>query len=83
MNKNLVLLLGLSMTLVSTSCFASSDTSPVIACTMEYAPVCGKMSVQCITAPCLPAEQTFGNACMAKAAGATDIIPGECGQSNT
>lgn len=33
------------------------------ACTMEYAPVCGLVAVQCIKAPCPPVPQTFGNAC--------------------
>ncbi len=34
-------------------------------CTMEYAPVCAEVQVQCITAPCYPVQQTFSNACMA------------------
>lgn len=34
-------------------------------CTMEYAPVCGLVEVQCITAPCDPVPETFGNACSA------------------
>ena len=48
------------------------------ACTMEYAPVCGKVAVQCITTPCPAVDQTFGNMCTAQAAGATDITAGEC-----
>jgi hypothetical protein len=36
-----------------------------IACTMEYAPVCGSVQVQCVTSPCNPIRQTFGNSCMA------------------
>lgn len=32
-------------------------------CTMEYAPVCASVAVQCIKAPCEPVEQTFGNRC--------------------
>ena len=48
------------------------------ACTMEYAPVCGKVAVQCITTPCPAVDQTFGNMCTAQAAGATDITTGEC-----
>lgn len=34
-------------------------------CTMQYAPVCAEVQVQCITAPCLPVQETFGNSCMA------------------
>jgi hypothetical protein len=47
-------------------------------CTKEYMPVCGKVAVQCITTPCPAVEQTFGNTCTAQAAGATDIVTGEC-----
>ena len=36
-------------------------------CTMEYAPVCAKVQVQCIKAPCPPIEQTFGNKCQMRA----------------
>lgn len=49
-----------------------------IACTMEYRPVCGEKQVQCITAPCNPVQQTYGNACSAKAAGAKVVYEGEC-----
>lgn len=34
-------------------------------CTMEYAPVCAEVQVQCVKAPCYPAKQTFSNTCMA------------------
>jgi len=34
-------------------------------CTMEYAPVCAQVQVQCIMAPCYPVAETFGNACAA------------------
>jgi hypothetical protein len=34
-------------------------------CTMEYAPVCAEVQVQCIKAPCYSAKQTFGNTCSA------------------
>jgi heat shock protein HslJ len=50
-----------------------------IACTMEYAPVCGSVQVQCITAPCNPIKQTFSNSCMASASNATNVTIGECG----
>ncbi len=34
-------------------------------CTMEYAPVCAKVQVQCIKAPCNTTIETFSNSCMA------------------
>lgn len=37
--------------------------SPI--CTMEYAPVCAKVQVQCIKAPCGSMLETFSNSCMA------------------
>lgn len=57
--------------------FADAATDAV-ACTMEYAPVCATVQVQCIMAPCNPVEQTFSNSCMARAAGATVVSTGEC-----
>lgn len=54
--------------------FASAQTM----CTMQYDPVCGAQPVQCITTPCYPQYQTYGNACMAGAAGAAIIHRGEC-----
>lgn len=33
-------------------------------CTMEYAPVCAKINIQCIKAPCKPIEQTYWNRCI-------------------
>ena len=47
-------------------------------CTREYRPVCGKIQVQCIKAPCPPLDTTFVNKCEAENAGATDIREGEC-----
>jgi hypothetical protein len=34
-------------------------------CTKEYMPVCAKVQVQCIKAPCNPILQTYSNSCMA------------------
>lgn len=54
------------------------DEDPV-ACTMEYAPVCASVAVQCIQAPCPPIEETFGNRCMMDANKlATFLYEGEC-----
>lgn len=47
----------------------SPESKLVEVCTMEYAPVCGLVEVQCITTPCDPVPQTFGNACGACAQG--------------
>ena len=38
-------------------------------CTMEYAPVCGRVEVQCVTEPCDPVPKTFSNGCTACAEG--------------
>jgi len=48
------------------------------ACTMQYDPVCGAKQVQCITAPCYPQYQTYGNSCMMGNDDATLIHRGEC-----
>ncbi|MCE9644024.1 hypothetical protein K8Q93_02160 [Candidatus Parcubacteria bacterium] len=48
------------------------------ACTMQYDPVCGAKQVQCITTPCYPQYQTYGNSCMMGSDGATLIHRGEC-----
>lgn len=57
--------------------FASTAQAQTM-CTMQYDPVCAAQPVQCITTPCYPQYQTFGNSCMAGAAGATIIHKGEC-----
>lgn len=50
-----------------------------VACTMEYAPVCAKVQVQCVTTPCEPVYETFGNACTMNAnKNATFAYNGEC-----
>jgi hypothetical protein len=53
-------------------------TSQATACTMEYAPVCGSVQVQCIMAPCNPIRETFSNSCMARAVNATNVTSGSC-----
>ena len=47
----------------------SPESKLAEACTMEYAPVCGLVEVQCITTPCNPIPETFSNACEACARG--------------
>lgn len=50
-----------------------------VACTKEYKPVCGAKPIVCITTPCDPVQQTYGNKCMAEADGARVIHEGACG----
>ncbi|MCP4522833.1 MAG: hypothetical protein GY828_01305 [Candidatus Gracilibacteria bacterium] len=45
-------------------------------CTMEYAPVCAEVQVQCITTPCFPVQKTFGNTC--SAGNNSVLFSGEC-----
>ncbi len=47
-------------------------------CTMEYAPVCGEISVQCITTPCESIKQTYSNSCNAKMNNAHVLYEGKC-----
>lgn len=48
-------------------------------CTMEYAPVCGLVEVQCITEPCDPVPETFSNGCVACSQGnVISYTPDEC-----
>ena len=47
-------------------------------CSKEYAPVCGEVVVQCVTAPCDPVLETFGNRCMLDLTNATYKYDGEC-----
>ncbi|HEX2792610.1 MAG TPA: hypothetical protein VHO23_02750 [Candidatus Paceibacterota bacterium] len=54
-----------------------------VACTMQYAPVCGAQQVQCVAAPCYPVYHTYGNACVLGAEGGTFIHDGECTADET
>ncbi len=59
--------------------FAPCPGEEPIYCTMEYAPVCASVAIQCVTTPCDPIEQTFGNRCMMNANKlATFLYEGEC-----
>jgi|GEM_PF-4623511 len=58
--------------------YDTNADSPAAVCTMEYAPVCGEIQVQCVKAPCNPVVLTYGNKCMATAAGAKILYEGEC-----
>ena len=49
------------------------------ACIKEYIPVCGLVEVQCVTTPCNPVPQTFGNGCSACATpNVISYTEGEC-----
>ncbi|MFZ2151103.1 MAG: DUF333 domain-containing protein [Candidatus Absconditicoccaceae bacterium] len=71
-------ILGISIfTLIVGFTFAKTNDT---ICTMEYAPVCASVQVQCIKAPCPPIEQTFGNKCQMNANSlAKFLYEGECG----
>jgi len=49
-----------------------------VACTKEYKPVCGSKPIVCITTPCNPIQQTYGNRCEMNADGATFLYEGQC-----
>lgn len=47
-------------------------------CPNVFQPVCGSIPVQCITAPCPPIQQSFANECLARLAGAVEVLDGVC-----
>lgn len=47
-------------------------------CTQEYNPVCGSKPIVCITTPCNPIPQTYGNRCEMNADGAAFLYEGQC-----
>ena len=49
-----------------------------VMCTMEYAPVCWSINVQCIKAPCNPVQETFSNLCEANKRWAFNIKEWTC-----
>lgn len=55
-----------------------TTATPTAACSENYAPVCGKVEVTCVQAPCHPVYETFSNACHAKQANALSITKGAC-----
>ncbi len=86
MNKNLavlaiMMLLGSGCTRQLPSKTKHTDNelpNAGTACSAEYNPVCGRALVNCIAAPCYDVPQTYSNACVANAAKAHMIVPGEC-----
>lgn len=61
----------------------TETTATGVVCTAEYAPVCGEVEVQCVTAPCNPIQETFSNSCHLKARGAKFLHEGECKTDST
>lgn len=61
MKKIFVIFWILTWMLITNSSFAEDDMR---ICTMEYAPVCAKVQIQCIKDPCDPIYETFWNKCM-------------------
>lgn len=52
-------------------------------CTKEYAPVCAKVQVQCVTTPCNPIIETFWNRCeMNNNPNATFLYAWVCSETN-
>jgi len=51
----------------------------VDACTLVYDPVCANVTVECITTPCPPVQETRSNPCMAcKDNGVISYVEGAC-----
>ena len=63
---------------ITEAIFNNKNSKEDTFCIELYKPVCGKIQVQCIRAPCDPVWETFLNDCFAKKAGALEIEEGEC-----
>jgi hypothetical protein len=59
----LLLSLGVPLDLAVTECLP--EQRDVDACIEIYQPVCASVNVQCVTTPCDPVQETFGNSCKA------------------
>lgn len=71
------IILWFAWIIISSSTFAEAKM-----CTMDYSPVCAKVQVQCIKAPCNPVYETFGNKCTMEANSlATYAYDWECSAS--
>jgi hypothetical protein len=60
---DLLISLGSPLDLAVTECLP--EQRDVAACIEIYQPVCGTVNVQCVSAPCDPAQETFANSCKA------------------
>lgn len=77
MKKIIFLVIGLTLVVVAGFYFSRLrnrvPTAPIITCATPrrkadvcadvYAPVCAKINIQCIKAPCNPIRQTFQSGC--------------------
>ncbi len=78
-----IFLQALFVGLVVVALPVSAQEADGIICTAQYSPVCGAKQVQCITAPCYPVYQTYGNSCMLGAQNGAFIHDGECTAQET
>ncbi len=61
--------------------FYCTDEMRNVMCTEQYVPVCALVQVQCITTPCPPLPQTYGNGCSAcQDQNILSYTEGECGE---
>ena len=59
--------------------FCTPSQRGEVACTMDYTPVCATVNIQCVTTPCEPIQETYGNACSACSNSLVEsYVPGEC-----
>jgi hypothetical protein len=73
----LLLYLGTPQGLAVTECLPEQRN--VDACIEIYQPVCATVNVQCVTTPCDPVQETFGNSCEACANSlVSSYAKGEC-----
>lgn len=76
----LVLFLSFGLLVLPSTTLALSP----MACTQQYEPVCGAKQVQCVTTPCYPVYETYGNSCMLGLdKNAYFIHEGECTEGET
>ena len=76
--KYTVLMLSVLVLVGCISTDADTSDAALPPCTETYKPVCGKLQVQCVRAPCNPVWHTFKNACEADRSGATNVREGVC-----
>lgn len=71
---------SVSSQILSSQVSSSSSSDKPTVCDTRYAPVCAAVEVQCVTEPCYPVHQTFGNLCEAGLEDADFLFEGQCGE---